>query len=111
MGVVSVRGLVVSGGGSVVIGGGASTIPANEHDAISAATPICCTRTAACVVNGDRGPERGSEGSVKTAENGPGVEGSEREPCFPVRSPAEHARGAVGEQSAGSLWGRRDEYV
>ncbi len=58
-------------------------------------------------MNGDCGPERGSEGSVKTVENGPGVEGrGEREPCFPVRSPAEHARGAVGEQSAGSLWGR-----
>ncbi len=89
--------------GLVVIGGGSSTIPANEHAAVSADPPICCTRTAARVVNGDCGPERGSEGSVKTAENVPGVAGSERGPCFPVRSPVEHARGMVGEQSVGSL--------
>ncbi len=102
--VVSVMGVSVVGGSSVMGDGNSSTGPVNEH-AVSDTTPSCCTSSAAaCDVNSDCGPERGREGSVNTAVKvPPGVVGRGREPCFPVRSPIEQAKGVSREHVNESL--------
>ncbi len=104
-GVVSVLGGAVVGGASVTGGGGGcSTGPDNEQAVVSDTGSLCCISRAACEANGDCGPERGREGSVNTAVKvSPEVVGRERDPCFPVRSPTEHANGTSGEHVDMSL--------
>lgn len=99
MGVAVVGGVSVTGGG-----GGSSTGPDNEHAVVSDTASICWTNKTVGELNGDCGPERGREGSVNTTvRESPGLVGRESDPCFPVRSPIEHAKGALGEHIDGSL--------